>query len=193
MKKFIASLGIVVLVFSVMTAKNIKNGENKALSLNDQKTGFGIIAGDIPPCSWNVNPPEKVISENKTEALSIDLTSSKDSECQSILSLRAPGFDFSPSKEEQTVNLAKGSKGSISWILSPQKTGTFDIAVSDMVNTKIFGITVTNMFGLSAVQAKTASFAGTLFGPMLTVPWWWERLRRKQNQDTQKNENVVGK
>ena len=95
-----------------------------------------------------MNAVKSKMSENKTEGLTINLKSPKETECESTISLQAPGFDISPSKEEQTVNLPPAKSGSISWILSPRKTGTYEISVSDQINTKIFGITVNNIFGL---------------------------------------------
>jgi hypothetical protein len=185
-KKLVAFIGLVLFLFAIVTSKVLKKGEEKALALDDQKTSYAVVQGDLLPCTWNVKPPEKVMSENSTQSVVVEATSSKDEECESFLSLRAPGFDISPSREEQTINLAKDSKGSISWILSPRKTGTFDASVSDMIDTKIFGVTVTNIFGLSTVQAKSASFLGTIFGPMLTVPWWWDRFKPKK-----KNPEVI--
>ena len=105
------------------------------------------------------------------------LTKNLDENCRSLISLRSPGFDISPAKDEQTISLNKGGKGSLSWIITPRKSGTFDIALSDSTNTKIYGISVTNILGLSAFQAKIASIFGGLFGPMFTIPWWWDKLR----------------
>lgn len=181
MKKFVAVIGLSILVLSLGIVKVLNLGKSKALVLNDEKTSYGTIVSDIPPCTWDIEDPEPVMAENKTQAIVINLSSSKESECETLLTVRAPGFDTSPSKESQTVNLPADKKGSISWILSPRKTGVYDIAVTDDINTKIYGVTVNNIFGLSVIQAKIASFFGTLFGPMLTVPWWWDRLRKKKD------------
>ena len=162
-----------------------------AISKDNEEQVFGMIEG-IPPCSWDASPPERVVAENKSQAIVIEVASPTDSECESTISLRAPGFDISPYNAEQKIALEAGKEGSLSWILNPRKTGTYEIAVSDILNTKIFGITVTNVFGLNAMQAKIASFGGTLFGPMLTVPWWWDRLRKKkENTQTQKDNSSV--
>lgn len=180
MKKIIAISGIVLFLGSILIAKILKKQELAANALYDQKTGFGVISSDIAPCSWTSNAPEKVISENKTTAIVIETKSSKESECESTLSIQAPGFDISPSRDTQTVNLPSDKSGSISWILSPRKTGTYQVSITDGIDAKIYGVTVNNIFGLSAVQAKSASFLGSLFGPMLTVPWWWDRFRKKK-------------
>ena len=97
---------------------------------------------------------------------------------------------------EEEINLKTKENGSMSWIISPRKTGTYEIAVSDPLNSKVFGINVTNMFGLSAVQAKSASILGTIFGPMLTVPWWWEKWfqrKKKLVENSQKDKEEESK
>ncbi|MBI4067622.1 hypothetical protein HY407_04515 [Candidatus Gottesmanbacteria bacterium] len=163
----------------------LNSDEKQAFSLDNEKISYGSVGEGPLPCAWEVKDPERVMSEEKSQALVVKVSNKYDEDCQSILTLSAPGFDLSPNKDEQTIALRKKGKGSLSWIITPRKSGTFEIAISDILNTKIFGITVTNVFGLNAMQAKIASIFGGLFGPMLTVPWWWDRLRRKQKQEVQ--------
>lgn len=182
MKTILGIVGVSLFAASIMLARNVVSGEKLAFQLNDEKKSYGMIEGPLP-CTWTVEPPPRILSENKSQAVVISFKNPLDSACESTISLRAPNFNLSPAKKEQKISLPAGADGSLSWILSPQKTGTFEIAVSDVLNTKVFGITVTNTFGLTAGQAKLFSLLGTLFGPMFTVPWWWEKLRqRKQNQ-----------
>ena len=192
--KIIALVGVVLFVISLQFYYRIDQGNKLASALNEEKKVYGMIGDDVPPpCTWDVQLTERVMAENKSQAIVVEAANSIDVSCESILALRAPGFDISPPKEEQKISLTTGNKGSLSWILTPRKTGTFDVTVSDILNTKIFGITVTDMFGLTATQAKTFSVVGGLFGPMFTVPWWIERFwnRRKQKQGGQKEENEV--
>ncbi len=189
MTKFIIGiLGVLLFLGAVILHSRIQDGEKQAALLDDETHAYGMIDENAPPpCSWEVNTPEKVMSENKSQAVVVKTSNSADVGCEILLSLRAPSFDMSPTKEEQKVTLPKGGNGTISWIISPRKTGTYEMTISDILNTKVFGITVTNMFGLSALQAQVASIAGGLFGPMLTVPWWWDRLRgRKKKEEIQK-------
>jgi hypothetical protein len=189
-KKLIALLGIILCLIGIYSMTALKKSERQALLKDKQKTAYGMVSDDTPPfCNWEVTPPERVLSENKSQAIVIKTSNSEETkECQSIVSLQAPGFDASPAKDEQKITLPPKSKGSVSWILTPRKTGVFQVSVSDVFNTKIFGITVTTLFGLSAFQAKIFSILGTIFGPMLTVPWWWEKLRSRGTQK-QKNES----
>jgi hypothetical protein len=191
-KKILFVLGVFLFLTSFVFYKSIKKGESQALALNDQKSSYAVIVSDIPPCTWGANPPEPVIAENRSGSIVIKVESSKESECESTISLRAPGFDISPSREDQTVSLPAGKEGSISWIISPRKTGVYDLAVSDAVDTKIYGVSVKNIFGLSATQAKIGSFLGSVFGPMLTVPWWWDKLRKKKEIKPDSKESTSG-
>src|SRR3989344_5183732 len=191
MKRLILALsGIILLILTISFRKSLTENESNAITLDKEETSYGFIDGPLP-CKWEVTPPERVQPENKSQSVVIKVINQYDSEeCESIISLRAPGFDVSPVKEEQKISLKPKTEGSLSWIISPRKTGTYEIAVSDPLNSKIFGINATNMFGLSAVQAKSASFLGTIFGPMLTVPWWWEKWfqKRKKAANPEKEE-----
>lgn len=179
--------GVLVLLLSLLTFRDIQDNKKKALALDNKDEVFGSVDGPLP-CKWEAELAERVLAENRTQALIINVTNPFDEVCTSTISLRAPGFDISPTKEDQQISLEKGTEGSLSWIISPRKTGTFDIAVSDQLNTQTFGVTVKNMLGLTAPQAKVASGFGTIFGPMLTVPWWWDRLKSRKP----KPENLQG-
>jgi hypothetical protein len=190
LKKVIFILGILLLIASVFIHSNIVKIENQAVKKDGKKTAFGMISDETPMCSWSVKEPERAMSENKTQAIYIDITNPAKKPCLSYISLRSPNFELSPARDEQQINLPVHGKGSLSWIITPKKTGTFDMAVSDSLNTRIFGITVTNMFGFTAAQAKFFSFITGLCGPMLTVPWWVEKwFQRKGKKEPQKTEN----
>jgi hypothetical protein len=179
-KKILGIAGILIFLFALLIVFKLQQTKNQAVARDDKQTAYGIIEGDALPCSWDVNEPERVISENKSQAILIQLVSPADASCSSVITLRAPGFDISPAKEEQGIKLAEKGMGSVSWILTPRKSGVFEIAVTDMLQTKILGISVTNVFGLNTFQARIASIIGSVFGPMMTVPWWWDRLRGRK-------------
>jgi hypothetical protein len=189
MKKTIGLVGLMLFIASIFLGASIVLGEQKAVTLNDEKKSYGMISDEAPPqCSWSVKAPEQLMSESKTQAIVIKATNSNEKKCESSLTLRSPGFDINPMREEQKISLESKMDGSISWILTPRKSGTYQISVSDAFNTSIFGITVTNVFGLTAFQAKLFSTAGGIFGPMLTFPWWIEKwFQRKQKQENRKN------
>ena len=165
MKKiFFGLIGVVLFVLGIWLGFNVLQGEKKAVVKDSKKTAYGEISGDAPPfCSWKAELTDRVMSESKSQAVVVRFTNSAQKNCESSVSLRAPGFTFSPSKEEQSIQLMPKGRGSLSWIITPYKTGTFDISVSDILNTQILGITVTDIFGFSALQAKVFSILGTIF------------------------------
>ena len=143
-----------------------------------------------PPCVWDVQQPEKIMSEDKTQSIKVAFKNPAKKTCETYMSLRAPSFDTSPSKDEQKISVPPGKTGSLAWIITPRKTGTYELSVSDILNTRIFGITVTNIFGLNTTQAKVFSMLGTLLGPMLTVPWWVDKwFQRKRKQEPKKEDS----
>jgi hypothetical protein len=103
-----------------------------------------------------------------------------DEKCQSSLTLLAPGFDISPRKDEQVISAEANDRGSVAWVVASDKAGEYEIAITDGVDTRVLGVTVTNLFGLTAVQLQVLAVIGAILGPMLSVPWWLERIQRKK-------------
>jgi hypothetical protein len=181
--KFFGLGGAVILLCALSVIYSVNRDERLAVSRDGSKKSYGSVSEGPLPCSWAATPPERVISENRSQSIVVSVKNTLDEDCRSEIELRAPGFDISPQKESQVITLASASGGSVSWILTPRKTGSFEISVSDIFDTKIFGITVKTMFGLTSAQAKAASAVGGLMGPMLTLPWWidkfWSRKKIK--------------
>jgi hypothetical protein len=178
MRKALAVIGIILFATGVVLGVSLLVGALLAASLDETQTAHAAISFEGPPfCEWEASLSARVMTQNTSQAILVKVRNPAETACESTLALRAPTFDISPAREEQKITLAAGSSGSLSWILTPRRTGVFQIAVSDVLNTQILGITVKDEYGLTAVQAKLLAFVGTLFGPMLTVPWWLDRLR----------------
>lgn len=184
LKKFSPLIGLLIFIIAILLIFKIKAEEKKAAQRDDKKKVFAIVGEDTPPsCNWEVAMPDRVMTENTTQAIIVETFNPNKKDCETYLSLRSPGFNIQPAREEQKINLEPNKKGSISWIITPQKSGNFEITLSDIINTKILGINVTNMFGLSAFQAKILSVIGSLFGPMFTIPWWWDRFKKRRPEN----------
>ena len=173
---FFAAIGIGAVLL-------VMNQNAQSRDHSDEK--HGVVVSDYPPCVWELSIPQRILSENNSQTIVVNTTNATDTECQSQLTLLAPGFDVNPRKEFQTIAAKSQAKGSVAWIVIPHKSGEFDIAVSDGLNTQALGITVTNVLGLTATQAQLCSILGTLLGPMLSVPWWvdrWQKRKRPKEQ-----------
>jgi hypothetical protein len=187
MRTFIAVAGVVLFLVGLVLGISLILGALRAASLDETHTIHAMIGDDVPPfCAWEASISARVMTQNTSQAILVKVSNPADRECQSTIALRAPGFEISPMREEQKIALAAGGAGSLSWIVTPRRTGTFQIAVSDILNTQILGVTVKDEYGLTAVQAKLLALVGSILGPMLTVPWWVDRLNlRKPKREAQ--------
>lgn len=187
MRTIIAVAGVVLFLVGLVLGINLILDALRASSLDETNTIYAVVGDDVPPfCTWEASLSARVMTQNTSQAVLVQVRNPADRECQSTLSLRAPGFEISPAREEQKIALAAGGAGSLSWIVTPRRTGTFQIAVSDILNTQILGVTVKDEYGLTAIQAKLLTLVGSLFGPMLTLPWWVEKLNlRKPKREAQ--------
>ena len=178
MKTIIAMAGVLLFLVGLVLGISLIVGALRAASLDETNTIHAAISEDAPPfCTWEASISARVMTQNTSQAVLVKLNNPADRACESTIALRAPGFEISPMREEQKIALAAGAAGSLSWIVSPRRTGTFQIAVSDILNTQILGVTVKDEYGLTATQAKLLALVGSLFGPMLTLPWWVEKFK----------------
>ena len=133
----------------------------------------------------------RVMAEDETQALTVLLENGSSEACEVTVELSAPFFSFAPPEPRRTITVTAGANGALAWVITPQRTGTYDIVVT--IGEKIFvlGVTVTNILGLTARQARVLSALGTFLGPMLTAPWWveqWQRWRKEQAPDRRERE-----
>ncbi len=186
LKPLTAVLGLFVFLAALALGLYVARENSHAVAQDDHRTVHGIIIGP-PPCAWDVTLPERVMSEDDTQAVIVEAANEAGAECESTVSLRAPGFDTSPLKDEQKIALPLNGKGSLAWVLTPRKVGTYQLVVTDVLNTKVFGITVTNVFGLNATQMRLFTILGGLFGPIFTIPWWLDKwLQRRAKPKAEK-------
>jgi hypothetical protein len=145
-----------------------------------------------PDCVFtNPNLGSHVMSDNESQAIEIKFINETGKKCSKNIEIYAPNFDISPSEQKQTLSLqADQTSASISWILTPRKTGDFEIVfyVSDG-SILVLGVNVTNFLGLKASTMQFLSWIGTALGPMLSIPWWYEKFmgtKKKKRNSTKK-------
>jgi hypothetical protein len=182
LKKLSAILGGFLIIVALVMVSSLFVSNVQAILVDSESRSFGMVSDEAPPfCSWEATEPERVMSEDETQAIVVKVVNPAEEECATTLKLAAPGFELSPPESEYEINLPPKITGTVSWIIAPHKTGTYSISLSDPLSTKIYGIQVTNIFGLSTFWAQVLSGVGTVLGPALTFPWWWEKwLQRKQ-------------
>ncbi len=177
-------IGLALFLLALGAGISILGISQSAQSRDQFDKGYGSVAGDTPLCLWEINSTQRVLSENASHSITINATNAYDVDCESVLTFLAPGFDISPRKEDLIVTAKPKCQGSIAWVVTPQKSGSFEIVVTDGIDTRIIGITVTNILGLTAAQAQIFSVLGTLFGPMFTIPWWIDRVQQRKRQQS---------
>jgi hypothetical protein len=172
--------GLVIFLLAIGAGALLLSTHQSAQSRDHRDTSFGMVSSDTPLCIWEVDLSQRVLTEDNSQTIVIKATNPAEIDCQSVLTLLAPGFDVSPHKDEQTVTAKPKGQGSIAWIVTAQKPGTFEIAISDGIDTHVMGVTVTNLLGLTALQVQIFAILGALFGPMFSIPWWFDRWQQRK-------------
>lgn len=189
--KVLMGVGCVIFLLGMGLGLGLLGGAVYALTLDREHIIHGIVNDEFPLCTWEVAISRRVMAENESLAVSVNVTDPDPKPCRSTLALRAPGFDISPTQEEQTITVPPGQHGSLAWIVTPRKTGAYEVAVADVLTTRNLGLTVTNVLGLTSFQAQLLATLGTFFGPVFTFPWWFERWqRRKQRPPARPDDNA---
>ena len=158
--------------------------------------------GELPPCLWEVSGavvgevPEQgidadpvdldniVMKQSDNLALIVKATPFEgDEECSGTLSADAPSFNISPS-EAFTASATSQRPAIAALIFAPNTTGRLMFSVSSFGTTffELYDVSVTNSMGIGPGLSQTFTLLGTVFGPILTLPWWldWIRERRKE-------------
>lgn len=180
MKRIAGIVGLIIFGMAVIAGVLLLRSQQRAQSRDHTDTSFGIVAGDVPPCAWEVSLPERVVAEKHPQAIVVNVTNSMDVACQSLVTLLAPGFNVTPRKDEQMITAQPNGKGSVAWIATADDAGEYEIVVTDGIDTRVMGVTVTNLLGLTALQLQILAVVGSIFGPMLSIPWWFERLQQRK-------------
>ncbi|MCW5849339.1 MAG: hypothetical protein KIT87_04625 [Anaerolineae bacterium] len=176
--KVLSGFGLLLFVVGVGLGVMTLGGALAASARDATDEKHGIVEGP-PLCNWDATLSRRVMAENETQSVLVSATNPFTETCQSTLTLRAPSFDLSPSKDQQTLSVPPGRPGSVGWIVSPRKTGVYEVAVSDDLTTRTLGLSVTNVFGLSAFQSQLLAGLGSILGPMLTAPWWFDKWQQR--------------
>lgn len=184
-RKWLAIVGAAVFAIALLLGAYLLLTSWRAQSRDRHEHKLGVIVSDFAPCVWDVGMAQRVLSENNSQTVVVRTENLTDAECQSELSLLAPGFDVSPRKETLALRAQPKNSGSIAWIVVPKSIGSFELAISDGIDTRTLGVTVTNALGLTATQSQVLTFLGSLFGPMLTAPWWFDRWQQRKRARAQ--------
>jgi hypothetical protein len=127
----------------------------------------------------------RVMSEQASQSLTVALTNEGADACAVAVTLAAPDFRASPPQTQLTVTAAAGATTEHAWVISPLRAGDFEVAVIVGNSVTVLGISVTTVLGLTPLQAEILSLVGSVLGPMLTLPWWYERWQERRARQEQ--------
>ena len=169
MRLFLAVIGLLFFIFGVGELFIVRQG---AISAYDQDEAL------VPP-----NPPEfhnpcleipiefildkRVMSDVESQGLTIHIQNNLSQDCTVPVALHAPDFVTSPIENTLETQIPARREGRMVWILSPKKTGTYKIWIAAGDQAQFMGITVTNVLGLTSLQAQLISILGSILGPMV--------------------------
>jgi hypothetical protein len=186
-KRVLAISGIVLFSVGIGLALVLWSSAARAYSSDIRWLPQGAVSA--PSCQHplaEVNIARRVISESDSESLSVVLGNDTPEESEIYVHLSAPNFDISPTDDSRTVDVPPAQSVTIVWILSPRKSGSFQVAVTAGLDSAVVGLTVTDVLGLTPQQAKILSLVATFLGPMLTAPWWYDRIKESRAKKTAK-------
>ncbi len=128
----------------------------------------------------------RIMTLKESQTLTVILAANSTTGCQATVKIQAPNFESSEAYWTRTVKVPPmGEPIESVWVLLPRGTGTFKIAVStnDLKNARLQrGVSVIDILGYPASWLQVFIIAGLILGPMLSLPWWFDRLRLNKPQ-----------
>lgn len=124
-----------------------------------------------------VQVSSRILTKESTATVTVTLTNSNAYvPCIVDASLIGTAFKIAPSEPRKTQVDPKGSV-TIQWSVRPEVEGNHDLLLSvPPAPGRTIGVVVTSSWGLLPEQSRWLSLAGSILGPLLTVPWWLEKI-----------------
>jgi hypothetical protein len=182
-KRAFATIGFLFLVVGLSLGAYLLNSTRQAQAL-DATQSSSDISGDM--CAHPqpvIELTNKTMSENDSQTLRVHFSNINSEPCVITVALDAPNFDIGTLGATRSLTLPPNSTtAELAWVITAKKVGTFEIAIQSESDTAHTGITVLNVLGLAPWQLQIFSLVSTLFGPMLTAPWWYEQFKGRQSK-----------
>ncbi len=138
------------------------------------------LLGKILPCTLEEVAVPRVMSVRESHPLVVNVVREEGPPCESTVEVSATNFEFSPGELHRTIMLDAGRfRDTATWVMSPKQTGEYTIVVNTGADVQTFGVVVTNVLGFRAKPAQIITYVGSVLGPMLTVPWWLDRIKSR--------------
>ena len=140
------------------------------------------VPSDAPPCDLEgVKASPDPISEEENAELTVSLSTESNIGCQDTVILDAP--NFSTNSKERTVSISSGQKTKdIQWVLAPEDAGKLTIAADTHTGGERKTTNVVVKRTIDIPWPQLLSGAGTIFGPMLAIPYWLDKWRGRKSR-----------
>ena len=188
--KALGVCGVIMFLFGIGLGVTLLGGRVRAIQA-DLYVPAAPVGGPCVDALEEVILPRRTMSENDSQTITVVLSNHGAEICEQSVAINAPNFEISPAESTQLISIPPGiGTAQTGWVLTPKKQGTFEIVIRIGAEMQIVGLSVTNVLGLTPLQAQLLSSAGSVLGPMLTLPWWYERWQKRQEKQKPKKSPV---
>jgi hypothetical protein len=172
---------------------------------------LGPLGGCSSAVSISTSYTSQIMTESESQAVVAEIVNNSRVTCEFTAELYALTFVVMPDKAKQVVVLPPNQRTTVRWFIAPSKVGNFHMFVSadsrplvyqypgnnkqEYASVGIEGsnepmhIRVTNIFGFTAFEANLLSLVGSLLGPALTLPFWYEKCQRRKKRPQSRNKH----
>lgn len=199
LRKLLALAGVTLFTLSIVIALLSETSTNKASPPDKAAPPASQRSRDTKPqkktsaCDLKgVEAQPKTVSEKEGLVLVITLSSGSSTNCQDTLSLDAPNFSVTsptkavsipPDREGKSNTIKQPSNKTeqpevISWRLAAKEAGKHQVVVETSTDSELVDVVVKGKINWS----QWLSSMGTIFGPMLTIPYWLDRWRERKSR-----------
>jgi hypothetical protein len=188
-KSALAVLGLcsVVSVVATLAVVNVNLAKNGARDYfkNADPRDFG---WRIVPCNLAIDPIKRILLFKKSFVLTVRLeTFGKAKMCSSKVTILAPAFGVRPEEQEQQLD-SQTTTSPMLFNLLPNEVGDQEIVVTSFQQrSEVLHFVVYRYPFIPPSISLWFPAIGTLFGGMITIPWWLDRWSKKRNQKDEAN------
>jgi len=137
----------------------------------------------LPPCEVTPDKGERVVNNGTSFALMVTVKPITALACHADVSISAPAFDVEPDSQTFDLPDKQGNQSkAFTFLLVPKQPGTQLVTVNSQARQDMLYYQVKPS---EFVPAWMNPFIGpvlSLFGPILTIPWWIDRREKKKKE-----------
>jgi hypothetical protein len=188
-KRILAAIGFLGLGLAALVGMTLIYLEQRARSLSLDSIVALASKTTLPSCKplISVELPRHVMAEGESQVLAVTLENTATESCEVRAMINAANFVVQPSEEFRT-SVPPVGKGTtqLAWSIAPQTKGEQQLVISIASGLEArqarVSILVTDVWGFKPRVAQFFSLLGVVMGPMLTVPYWYEKWRSREER-----------